>query len=195
MKSLKDELFKQYAINGLNRLSAEYRKQYQPKKGERFNYKGITYEIGRPNVSGGMVEFEISSKIPQADLLPEVSLNDYFDAVKEQVLKSKSVPVSIDISNIVQEKDDKKEEERGYVRLQYSHPEKDLYNDQEISEEMENIQEGCSQIELPDIPEVNTQAAKLVLLLIEERTYDLARTSMQALIDANEVVRQKSCKT
>ena len=56
MGSLKDQLFQQYAAAGLNRLLAAYRKQYLPKKGDRFNYNGITYEIGPPKVSNGTIE-------------------------------------------------------------------------------------------------------------------------------------------
>ena len=195
MSSLKDQLFQQYAYNGLGRLLAEYRKQGLPKKGDRFNLRGITYEIGPPKVSTGTIEFEISSKIPQADLRQEVSLNAYFDEVKEQVLRSNDLPVSIDMSNILQGKVGQREEERGYVRLQYQYLEKDLYNDKEISEELKKIQEGHSQIVIPSIPEVNTLAAKLVLLLIQERVYKRAKAGMQVLIEANEDIRQELCRT
>lgn len=194
MSSLKDQLFQQYAHNGLGRLLAEYRKQGLPKKGDRFNLRGITYEIGPPKVSTGTIEFEISSKIPQADLRPEVSLNAYFDEVKERVLRSNDLPVSIDMSNILQGKVGQREEERGYVRLKYRYLEKDLYNDKEISKELKKIQEGHSQISIPSIPEVNTLAAKLVLLFIQERVYKRAKAGMQILIEANEAIRQELCR-
>ena len=99
------------------------------------------------------------------------------------------------MSSILQEKEGQKEEERGYVRLQYSYSEKDLYSDQEVSDLLKEIQEGHSQVDIPAIPEVNTLAAKVVLLLIQERTYDRAKINMRVLIAANQAIRQNFCKT
>lgn len=197
MGSLKDQLFQQYATSGLNRLLAGYRQQYLPKKGDRFNHNGITYEIGPPKVSNGTIEVEISSKIPQADLLPAISLNAYFDAVKERMLKkTPKMPDSIDMANIV--RDNKKEEgsgERGYVRLKYSYREEELYTDQDVHQEIQRIQEGQGRYQIPPIPEVNTLAARLVLVFIQDRIYQEAKASMETLIESNEVVRQELCQS
>ncbi|MBI2876666.1 MAG: hypothetical protein HYY20_07275 [Candidatus Tectomicrobia bacterium] len=194
MGSLKDQLFQQYAAAGLNRLLAAYRKQYLPKKGDRFNHNGITYEIGPPKVSNGTIEFEVSSKIPQGELLPGVSLNDYFDAVRDRIgRETPKAPDSIDMANIVRDKREDRNGERGYVRLKYSYREDELYTEQDLQEELRRIQEGQGRYQLPPIPEVTTLAGRLVLVFIQDHIYQGARDSMEVLIEANEAVRQALC--
>jgi len=193
MKRLKDQLFQQYATLGLNRLLAEYRKIYTAKKGDRFNYRGITYEIGLPTIREG-IEFEISSKIPQADLLPGVSMEDYFNQVKEIILNSNNVPAAIDMHSIIRDTNEK-DRERGYVKLKYFYPEDQLYTDQEVTERLRQITREGSQDKLPPVPEVTTLPGKLVLLIIQEKIYNKGKENMELLIQANEEVKKKLCKT
>ena len=46
MTNFKQQFFVQFASLGLAELIADYRARYEPKKGDRFNVEGITYEIG-----------------------------------------------------------------------------------------------------------------------------------------------------
>jgi hypothetical protein len=193
MKGLKAQLFQQYAATGLSRLLAEYRKVYTAKKGDRFNYNGITYEIGLPYIKDG-IEYEISSKIPQADLLPGITLEDYFNQVKEIVIKAKNAPTAIDMHSILRSADEK-DQERGYVKLKYFYPEEQLYSDQEVAEELKSITQKQSATQLPAVPEVTTMAGKIVLILIQEKVYNNGKKNMELLIQANEEVKKKLCKS
>lgn len=193
MSGLKEQLFQQYAAIGLSKLLNEYRGLYAAKKGDRFYYQGITYEIGLPNIMKG-IEFEISSKIPQSDLKPGVTLEAYFDQVKQFILKAKNPPVSIDMHSIIRDTAGEEDRERGYVKLKYFYAEKELYSDAEIAEELRKIAQRRSKTELPAIPEATTLAGKLVLLLIQERIYAKAKENISLLIRANEGVKKKLCK-
>ena len=193
MSGLKEQLFQQYAVIGLNKLLTENRILYTAKKGDRFYYQGITYEIGLPNVKNG-IEFEISSKIPQADLLPGVTLDAYFGKVKQFIRKTKNTPASIDMYSIIRDTAEEEDRERGYVKLKYFYTEKDLYNDAEIVKELRNIAQGKSKTQLSPIPEATTLAGKLVLHLIQERIYARAKENMALLLKANEEVKKKLCK-
>ena len=68
MANFKQQFFLQFASLGLTELIADYRNRYEPKKGDRFNVEGITYEIGPAKITREGVEFEVSSKIPQDEL-------------------------------------------------------------------------------------------------------------------------------
>ena len=59
MANFKQQFFLQFASLGLTELIADYRNRYEPKKGDRFNVEGITYEIGPAKITPGR---ESSSK-------------------------------------------------------------------------------------------------------------------------------------
>ena len=58
MPTLKGLLFNQFATEGLSALVEEMQPQYTAKRGRRFNYDNITYEISRPTLNGHAIEFE-----------------------------------------------------------------------------------------------------------------------------------------
>ena len=91
MSSLKGLLFTQYANDGLSALITELQKKYKPKKGRRFNHSNITYEIGRPMLKQDVVEFEISSKIPQDELKDNKGMQAYFESVCHSNRKSNKI--------------------------------------------------------------------------------------------------------
>ena len=51
MSTLKGLLFNQYAAEGLGSLVEEMQSKYTAKKGRRFNYNNVTYEVSRPTLS------------------------------------------------------------------------------------------------------------------------------------------------
>ena len=83
MANFKQQFFLQFASLGLAELIADYRTRYEPKKGDRFNVEGITYEIGPASMSHAGIEFEVSSKIPQDELPSKADMVKYFEAVKD----------------------------------------------------------------------------------------------------------------
>ena len=65
MSNFRQQLFHQFASQGLATSIDAFKTQYQPKKENRFNIDGITYEIGPARLDGDSITFEISSKIPR----------------------------------------------------------------------------------------------------------------------------------
>ena len=110
MSTLRGLLFSQYASEGLANLVVELQKKYKPKRGRRFNHGNITYEIGRPILKDNILEFEISSKIPQDELKSNKDMKTYFTQIKKILNSEKMKPVSIEMENIIW--DSKKETEK-----------------------------------------------------------------------------------
>ena len=109
MGSLQEQLFTKIASQTLVSLSKDLQKKYEPKKGDRFNYRAITYEIGPPKFTGEGISFEISSKIPESELPDGYKKESFFKEIKKICGKSKKKPLSTDMENIVRET---KEQER-----------------------------------------------------------------------------------
>lgn len=191
MASLKGQLFQQYANEGLRTLINECQVKYEPKKEERFNYKGITYEIGSAQATEKGVEFEISSKIPQDELSSKVTLQVYFQAIKDILVKMNIKPKAIDMENITRELGGNERKERDYVKLKYSYRESDLYNEKELMKKVEQLSSKNDAGEIPNIPGVTTIMGKMILIAVRESIYAKASENMQDLIDANETVRRK----
>ena len=191
MPSLKENLFIQFAQQGLAALTEEFRSRYQSKKGDRFNVHGITYEIGSPTMSNGHIGFEISSKIPQDELTKAMPLSKYFEAVKSEVKKAPKKPKSIDMENIIRETREEERKERDYVKLTYSYSEDELYSQGEIGKAIEALAKKPGSREVPVIPGVPTLAGRLVLLTVQEKIQELARQNVETLIRANEEVRKR----
>jgi len=191
MASLKGILFNQYAGEGLSQLIEELQSKYKPKKGRRFNQSDITYEISRPVLHDNSLEFEISSKIPQDELSSEKEKQAYFQAIKKIVTAQKKKPTSIERENIVWDSKKETEKEREYVKLHYSYPLEDLYDDKEILKRCKDLKEGSSKESLPDIPGGFTTPGKIALLMVREKIQEFCRDHITILIEANKKVRGK----
>jgi hypothetical protein len=191
MTNFKQQFFLQFASLGLAELIADYRTRYEPKKGDRFNVEGITYEIGPAKMTEGGIEFEISSKIPQDELPSRADMQQYFEAVRALMLKTGARPLSIDMENIVREISEEETKERDYVKLRYCFAEHTLYSDDAVKAELLRHQQDPANHPLPAIPGVNTLAGRVVLSLLKRNIQQQARTVMDRLIQANEETRRK----
>jgi hypothetical protein len=191
MASLKGILFNQYAGEGLSQLIEELQSKYKPKKGRRFNQSDITYEISRPVLHDNSLEFEISSKIPQDEFHSEKEMHAYFQAIKKIVNAQKKKPTSIERENIVWDSKKETEKEREYVKLNYSYPLEDLYDNKEILKRCKDLEEGSSKESLPDIPGGFTTPGKIALLMVREKIQEFCRDHITILIEANKKVRGK----
>lgn len=191
MTNFKQQFFVQFASLGLAELIADYRARYEPKKGDRFNVEGITYEIGPAFMSQAGIEFEVSSKIPQDELPSKAHMVKYFEAVKDLMTRMGRVPLSIDMENIVREISEEETKERDYVKLRYCLAETTLYDDSMVGAELKRVQERSTAVELPDIPGVNTLAGRVVLSLLKQNVQRHGKAIMDELIQANEETRQQ----
>jgi len=191
MASLKGILFNQYAGEGLSQLIEELQSKYKPKKGRRFNQNDITYEISRPVLQDNSLEFEISSKIPQDELSSEKEMEAYFQAIKKIINSEKKKPTSIERENIIWDSKKETEKEREYVKLHYSYPLEDLYDDQEILKRCKDMETGTTKEALPNIPGGFTTPGKIALLMVREKIQEFCRGHVSVLIDANKKVRGK----
>lgn len=191
MASLKGIMFNQYAGEGLNHLIEEMQSKYKPKKGRRFNHNNITYEISRPVLNENYLEFEISSKIPQDELPTEKDMKAFFQQIKKVVNSQKKKPQSIEMENIIWDSKKETEKEREYVKLLYSYPLEDLYDDKEIIKRSKAYQEGAAKETLADIPGGFTTPGKIALLMVKEKVQEFCRNHVAILIEANKTVREK----
>jgi hypothetical protein len=185
MATLKELLFSKYAGVGLNFVIEEMQNKYSQKKGRRFNHDNITYEISRGGVIDESMQFEISSKIPQDELKGNKNMKSYFSEIKKLATKFKNKPIAIEMENIVLDTKKNTEKERDYVKLLYSYPLNDLYNDNEISE---RIKENKSTSKASG---AMTKQGNLALQLVQETTQSFARQNIEDLISANKQVRTK----
>ena len=191
MANFKQQFFLQFASLGLTDLIADYRNRYEPKKGDRFNVEGITYEIGPAKFTAAGIEFEVSSKIPQDELPSKADMIKYFETVKNWMQRSGKVPLSIDMENIIREISEEETKERDYVKLRYCLAEHALYTDTMVNAELKRRQEQAGEVMLPEIPGVNTVAGRVVLDLLKRNVQQQAKAIMDELIKANEEIRQQ----
>ena len=189
MATLKRILFNQFAGDGLTQLIGETQKMYTPKKGRRFNHENITYEISRPGVVEDNIEFEISSKIPQDELKDDKNMSGYFKEIKKILSKMKNKPASIEMENIVWDSKKDTEKERDYVKLLYSYPLNDLYDNEEVMARFEKMTTNEALESVPDSLGALTPQGKIVLHLVKETIQNFARENIKQLIDANKQVR------
>jgi hypothetical protein len=191
MANFKQQFFLQFASLGLTDLIADYRTRYEPKKGDRFNVEGITYEIGPAKITTQGIEFEVSSKIPQDEFRNRTDMVKYFEAVKALMQEAAQRPLSIDMENIVREISEEETKERDYVKLRYCFTEETLYSDDMVNAELQRLREEPSKLQLPEIPGVNTLAGRVVLSLLKRNIQRYTRDIMDHLIHANEQTRQR----
>ena len=197
MSSLQSQLFVQTASVTLNRLTKDLQKEIEPKKGDRFNVEGITYEIGPPKFvdSDRAIRFEISSKIPGEELPESCDHAKYFQQIEKRNASAKK-PVSADMENIVRETRDQERKERDYVKLTYQYEENELYDDKDILKDIEVFSKGAKDKEMPPkVPGVTTLAGRLILERVQSSLYDVAKVNVESLIDANAKVRAELKKS
>jgi uncharacterized membrane-anchored protein YjiN (DUF445 family) len=192
MATLKQILFREYADKGLNVIVEEMKKKYDQKKGRRFNYDNITYEVSRGGVVDENMQFEISSKIPQDELKGHKDMKGYFAEIKKLASSFKNKPISIEMENIVLGSKKNIEKERDYVKLLYSYPLNDLYSDKKISEKIEEMsQQTKGEKPTSEGRAMLTRQGNLALQLVQESTQSFARQNIEDLISANKQARTK----
>ena len=192
MATLKQILFRKYTDQGLDTVIEEMKEKYDKKKGRRFNYDNITYEVSRGGVVDENMQFEISSKIPQDELKDNKDMKKYFTEIKKLASKFKNKPASVEMENIVLGAHKNTEKERDYVKLLYSYPLNDLYSDKEILKKIKKMSQQ-TEGEKPTSKEMSalTQQGNLALQVVQESAQSLARQNIEDLISANKKARTK----
>lgn len=190
MSTFRQQLFHQFASQGVAASIETFRAKYEQKKDNRFNVEGITYEIGPARLQADSITFEISSKIPQEELADREDFTSYFQAIQRFLAEDAKQPEDIDMDNIVQDVGGEETKERDYVRLSYRYALHDMYSDAALQEAISKWQENPDSRVVPVIPNVNTLAGRMVLLCVEDFVREEAIQRMQRLIEANQEVRQ-----
>ena len=195
MSGFRQQLFHQFVANGVTSCIESFKTQYEAKRENRFHLDGITYEVSAPAITGDAIELEISSKIPQDDLQRDEFTN-YFTAIEEFLASDAKRPEEMDMENIVQqEADGESTKERDYVRLRYRYGFEEMYDNAAVAERIAAVQKDPAAHPLPEIPNVNTLAGRVVLWCVEDFMRQEATARMQRLIEANQEVRQTFGKT
>ena len=189
MPTMKGLLFNQFAAEGLNSLVEEMQSKYTTKKGRRFNHNNVTYEVSRPSLNDGAIEYEISSKIPEDEIKGTKEMQAYFQQIKKILSKGKSKPESIEMENIVWDSKKNTEKKRDYVKLLYKIPLDDLFDDKVVAKRHENILAGNKEADIPHSASAFTMAGNVVLADVRDTMHNLGRNNVDNLIDANKQVK------
>ena len=189
MPTMKGLLFNQFAAEGLNSLVEEMQSKYTTKKGRRFNHNNVTYEVSRPSLNDGAIEYEISSKIPEDEIKGTKEMQAYFQQVKKILSKGKSKPESIEMENIVWDSKKNTEKKRDYVKLLYKLPLDDLFDDKVVAKRHENILAGNKEADIPHSASAFTMAGNVVLADVRDTMHNIGRNNVDNLIDANKQVK------
>ena len=190
MATLKGILFSKYVDKGLNSLLEELQKKYGEKKGRRFNYNNITYEVSRSSLVDENIQFEISSKIPQDELKDRKDMKGYFTAIKKLATKFNKKPIAVEMENIIIDTKKNTEKKRDYVKLLYSYPLDELYSEKEILKKTKGMKhQAQGEILSSEASGALTQQGNLALQLVKESIQSLARQNIEALLDANNKVK------
>lgn len=193
--SLKNILFQEYAVVGLNEQLKTLQNKYKLKKGRRFNDKNITYEIGIPQIIEDSIEFEVSSKIPQDELNGKEGMKQYFEAVKSLLLKSGYKPTSVKMENIIWDADKDTEKSRDYVKVNYRVSLQDLYSDNEVADQAEKLKKNPGKYNFPKVPGITSLQGRILLHAIKENINKKGGETIHSFIAANEKIRAKLCKS
>jgi hypothetical protein len=186
---MKGLLFNQFAAEGLNSLVEEMQSKYITKKGRRFNHNNVTYEVSRPSLNDGAIEYEISSKIPEDEIKGTKEMQAYFQQVKKILSKGKSKPESIEMENIIWDSKKNTEKKRDYVKLLYKLPLDDLFDDKVVAKRHESILAGNKDAEVPHSASAFTMAGNVVLADVRDNIQNIGRDNVDNLIDANKQVK------
>ena len=189
MPTLKGLLFNQFAAEGLSALVEEMQSSYTTKKGRRFNHNNITYEISRPALKGNTIEFEISSKIPEDEITTPKAMESYFNQMKKTISKGKNKPKSIERENIVWDFKKETEKKRDYVKLLYSYPLDDLFDNKVVAKRHEKVVSGQADSTTPDTSSAFTTAGRVVLGVVRETIQQLGKDSLTELMEVNKKVK------
>ncbi|MDG1844645.1 MAG: hypothetical protein P8I98_10035 [Nitrospinaceae bacterium] len=190
MATLKGILFSKYVDKGLNSLLEELQKKYGEKKGRRFNYNNITYEVSRSSLVDENIQFEISSKIPQDELKDRKDMKGYFTKIKKLATKFNKKPIAVEMENIIIDTKKNTEKKRDYVKLLYSYPLDELYNENEILKKTKGMKhQAQGEILSSEASGALTQQGNLALQLVKESIQSLARQNIEALLDANNKIK------
>ena len=189
MPTMKGLLFNEYAAEGLNSLVEEMQSKYTTKKGRRFNHNNVTYEVSRPSLNGGAIEYEISSKIPEDEIKGSKEMQGYFAKIKKILSKGKFIPESIEMENIVWDSKKNTEKKRNYVKLLYKLPLDDLFDDKVVAKRHESILAGKDDVDIPHSPSTFTMAGNVVLADVRDTMQNVVRDNVENLIDANKQVK------
>ena len=189
MSTLKGLLFNQYAAEGLTSLVEEMQSKYTTKKGRRFNYNNVTYEVSRPTLSEGTIEYEISSKIPENEVKTPKQMQAFFQQVKKFVSKGKFKPESMEMEDKVWDDKNDTEKKRDYVKLLYKLHLDDLFDDEQVAKRYKNIREGGKDPDVPHSASAFTEAGNVVLADVRDTMKNIARDNINNLIDANKKIK------
>ena len=189
MPTLKGLLFNQYAAEGLSLLVEELQSKYTAKKGRRFNHNNVTYEISRSSLNQGTIEYEISSKIPEDEIKNPKEMQAYFQQIKKILSKGKLKPDSVEMENIVWDSKKETEKKRDYVKLLYKFSLDDLFDDQVVAENHENIMAGKEDPKVPQSTSAFTMAGNVVLATVRDTIQNIGRDNVNSLIEANKDVK------
>ena len=190
MATLKGILFSKYVDEGLNSLLEELQKKYGEKKGRRFNYNNITYEVSRSSLVDENIQFEISSKIPQDELKDRKDMKGYFTEIKKLATKFNKKPIAVEMENIIIDTKKNTEKKRDYVKLLYSYPLDELYSEKEILKKTKGMKhQAQGEILSSEASGALTQQGNLALQLVKESIQSLARQNIEALLDANNKIK------
>ena len=190
MATLKGILFSKYVDKGLNSLLEEFQKKYGEKKGRRFNYNNITYEVSRSSLVDENIQFEISSKIPQDELKDRKDMKGYFTAIKKLATKFNKKPIAVEMENIIIDTKKNTEKKRDYVKLLYSYPLDELYSENEILKKTKGMKhQAQGEILSSEASGALTQQGNLALQLVKESIQSLALQNIEALLDANNKIK------
>ena len=192
---LKNILFQEYAVVGLNEQLKTLQNRYKIKKGRRFNDKNITYEIGIPKIIEDNIEFEVSSKIPQDELSSKEGMKQYFEAVKSLLLKSGYKPTSVKMENIIWDAEKDTEKSREYVKVNYSMGMQELFSENEVAKEADKLRKNPDKYNFPKVPGITSLQGRILLNAIKENINKKGGETIQSFIEANEKVRTKLCKS
>ncbi len=189
MSLLQEQLFVQAAAESLHRLTKDLQGKYEPKKGDRFNIKGITYEIGPPKFLDNKIQFEISSKIPGEELPAGYDEANYFKKIDKICAGAKKRPVASDMENIIRETRDQEKKERDYVKLTYQYASEDLFDEKEVKAEVGAYARDPNKKPPPEFPGTLTLAGRVILHKVGSSLYEVAESKINELIRANDSVR------
>ena len=190
MSTLKGLLFNQYAAEGLTSLVEELQSKYTAKKGRRFNYNNVTYEVSRPTLSEGNIEYEISSKIPENEIKTPKEMQAFFKQVKKFVSKGKFKPESMEMDHIDLGLKNDAEKKRDYVKLLYKLQLDELFDDEEVAKRHKNIREGGKDQDVPHSASTFTATGNVVLADVRDTMKNIARDNINNLIDANKKTKE-----
>jgi hypothetical protein len=167
----------------------EMQSKYTTKKGRRFNHNNVTYEVSRPSLNDGAIEYEISSKIPEDEIKGAKEMQAYFTQIKKILSKGKPKPESIEMENIVWDSKKNTEKKRDYVKLLYKLALDDLFDDKVVAKRHESILAGNKEDDVPHSISAFTMAGNVVLADVRNTIQNIGRANLDNLIDANKQIK------